>query len=822
MNTRKTKLSKLKFLNKQSFQNILIFFVFFFGLTYFFSSSFDYKKNILNAAVSITGYLIPNTTGAFVTDATQVSSLDSNGFSLGTGSLVNISADNYIAWAWGDGAVPGVQVVEYTGTGVARTVSHNLGSAPEVMIVRRRDAVQDWPVYHEKTTNTSATLLNSTNAVAASSTVWNNTTPNASTFTVGTSGGVNTNGGQYTALLFNEVAGFSDFSSYRGTGSADGPFIHTGFKPALIIIKRTDTAGENWYMYDTTRDSFNVATSSLIANTTSGKYTVINSMDILSNGFKIRNNDTFLNASAGTYIYMAFAESPVKSQFTPSSLSIASSTMFDGSTQYLTEPGATTDVDTYTISFWVKRAETNLGASYDSLVTNQDSDSNGVMYMLFDSDDHLAVHVRRNNSTAVAYSITTGMKFRDTNKWYHIVHSYDGTTARLYVDGKDVTYELDSTPATYANQQSGGTASLYRSGNPLYFGRIPEASAINKYNGYLAEFNVVDGQALDATSFGEYDANCQWHPKTYSGAYGTNGIRLTFADPANPGTDSSGNGNNLTPTGFDTTDGTIDSPTNNFSTANYLDVDTAYPASYTPNPPTFSNGNTKVADGSGQASGFHSGSLMVPASGNWYVEIYGVTAAAGLIPGVYLEDSQDFTGGYRSVFGTINNGTPGTAATWGVGSVMGLHINNGVANWYKNNVFQSTFSVSGNISIGGAFSDSGGSYQYNFGQFRNPTSTATSLTYDSSAGGYFVYTPPTGAKAISTANLSAPAIADPADYFDIVNYQGTGAATSSTVLDFQPALLWIKNMTNTGNHGIFYDATNFPTSIFTEEFWFEL
>lgn len=806
----KETIARLKrILKKQTFQNVLIFFFFFGTLSYFFSNGMFFKNNVLNAATAINSYLSTNTVLGSTSSTTALTSLESNGFTLGTSGDFNKSGNFYSSASWIESTTSGFDIVEYTGTGANTTISHSLGAVPSLVIVKRRDAAGVWAVYHQKNAVASTMVLNTNAALTASTTVWNSTTPTSAVFSLGTAHDVNKSGGSYTAYVFREIDGYSKFNSYEGNASADGPFLHTGFKPKWVMIKRTDSTGD-WLTFDTSRDPFNVATSSIKANSTTGKYAFATALDILSNGFKIRTTANDLNASGGTYIYIAFADMPYKSQFPASGLTIASSTMFDGSTQYMNEPGATTDVSTYTVSVWVKRGD--LGRA-QAILNNRDSSNNGANWLYFNADDTLLWQGYLNNSASIAFWMNTKQVFRDTNKWYHIVANYDGTTAKLYVDGQEVSMLT-------TNTQNGGGANLYTAASALHIG-VNNNTLGEKFNGYLAEINVIDGQALAPTSFGAFDSNCGWGPITYAGAYGTNGIRLTFGNPASPGADSSGNGNNLTPTGFDTTDGTIDSPTNNFNTANYIDPTNIPGYAYTPNPPTFSNGNTKVADGSGQASGFHAGSISIPASGNWYTEVYVITQSSSNVPAVYLIDTQEYTGGYRGIFGTINNGTPGTAATWGAGAILGLHINNGVADWYKNNVFQSTFSVSGNISIGGYFSDAGGSYVHNSGQLSNPTSTATTLTYRPGAGGYFVYDPPAGAKTISTANLSAPTITKPADYFDAFTYTGNGTGTTTNYLSFSPSLVWIKDMVSTNNHGIFYSATAVVTSVL-KHYWMEI
>jgi hypothetical protein len=128
--------------------------------------------------------------------------------------------------------------------------------------------------------------------------------------TVGTSVGTNQSGQTFVAYCFAPVAGYSAFGSYTGNASTDGPFIYLGFRPEFIMTKST-SASREWYMYDAARDTYNVATNYLRANTSAaeGSFT---SYDMVSNGFKLRSSDTAFNGSGETYIYMAFAEFPFK------------------------------------------------------------------------------------------------------------------------------------------------------------------------------------------------------------------------------------------------------------------------------------------------------------------------------------------------------------------------------------------------------------------------------------------------------------------------------------------------------------------------------
>jgi len=262
-----------------------------------------------------------------------VSSFDSNGFTIQAGSTSsenwNLNAATFVAWNWNAGGstvtnttgsissqvrastTAGFSIVTYTGTGANATVGHGLGVAPSWIITRYR-GVESWAVYHKSTGNTQYLTLNTTSAAASASTVWQNTSPTSTVFSVGTAGLVNTSGGSgMVAYCFAEVAGYSAFGSYTGNGSTDGPFVFTGFRPRYVMTKRSD-AVESWRIGDAARSPYNAVVLELFANLSNAEENNSNPIDYLSNGFKIRTSSSSHNASGGTYIYMVFAETPQK------------------------------------------------------------------------------------------------------------------------------------------------------------------------------------------------------------------------------------------------------------------------------------------------------------------------------------------------------------------------------------------------------------------------------------------------------------------------------------------------------------------------------
>jgi len=278
-----------------------------------------------------TKWLASDQTSGEVTRADQVTSFDSDGFSLGadSGNFINVNGNNNVAWNWlaggtgvsnTDGSITstvsanttsGFSIVKYTGNSTAgTTVGHGLSSAPAWVVVKSTGGVTDWYAYHKTLGNSTVVYLNLNNTPDAS-TNWNNTSPTSSFFTIGGGGAVNASGVTYVAYCFAEKKGFSKFGSYTGNGSTDGTFVYTGFKPAFVLIKCSSAIGD-WQLIDSTRSTFNVCNLRLQPNLSDGE-AGSDTIDICSNGFKQRNTFGNFNTSGATYIYMAFAENPLVS-----------------------------------------------------------------------------------------------------------------------------------------------------------------------------------------------------------------------------------------------------------------------------------------------------------------------------------------------------------------------------------------------------------------------------------------------------------------------------------------------------------------------------
>jgi hypothetical protein len=271
-----------------------------------------------------------NTQTAETTETTGLTAFGSDGFTIGALAQLNTSAATYVAWNWlganttvsntsgsitstvSASTTSGFSIVSFTGTGANATVGHGLGVAPKMIIIKNRTIVSDSFVYNSNlTSNLFYLRLTTTDAQTntSGSAIWNSTSPTSTVFSLGTSSSINGSTNAMIAYCFADVKGFSKFGSYVGNGSADGTFVYTGFRPKFIMIKGANTA-TSWIILDTSRNIYNPEDLRLVANLSNAEASGFNILDGLSNGFKLRDNNVTWNDSAGTYIYMAFAENP--------------------------------------------------------------------------------------------------------------------------------------------------------------------------------------------------------------------------------------------------------------------------------------------------------------------------------------------------------------------------------------------------------------------------------------------------------------------------------------------------------------------------------
>ena len=287
--------------------------------------SSSWYHTIIDSSRGALKELYPN--GNF-NEATQANSLRKflkGGYQCGEAGNWNNSGDSFVSWNWvanggttasnGNGSysstvqvnqTAGFSIVQFTPGSSAGTVGHGLSQAPEWIIMKDTSRSVLWLIYHKSVG--ADKYLQFTNAAPVSNSTVFSTEPTSTVFDPGTGYTSASSYGATVAYCWHSVDGFSKFGSYTGNNSTDGPFIYTGFKPAWIMVKRTDTTG-SWAITDTTRDPFNPTDKGLVPDSTGAEGTGY-TLDHLSNGFKLRLTGTAYNASGGTYIYMAFAEHP--------------------------------------------------------------------------------------------------------------------------------------------------------------------------------------------------------------------------------------------------------------------------------------------------------------------------------------------------------------------------------------------------------------------------------------------------------------------------------------------------------------------------------
>jgi hypothetical protein len=269
-----------------------------------------------------------HTTAAEFDDTNAVTAFNSDGLSIGSEDRVNENNGTYVGWIWDagsstasntDGSITsqvrasqtaGFSIVTWTGNAGNATIGHGLNAAPELILLKFRGSTSQWSVYHSASGNTGRLVLNSTGSIATNSAYWLNTSPTSSVFSVG--GEIN-DSTTIVAYCFAPVASYSAMGSYEGNNSSDGPYVHTGFKVAFLLVKNAD-ASHPWNIFDAARSPNNVITKGLQPSSSGAEYDSTDRVDFLSNGFKIKSSgSTEPNLSGNTYIYYAVAENPFSS-----------------------------------------------------------------------------------------------------------------------------------------------------------------------------------------------------------------------------------------------------------------------------------------------------------------------------------------------------------------------------------------------------------------------------------------------------------------------------------------------------------------------------
>ena len=256
-----------------------------------------------------------------------------DGFTVGNSEIINRASRNFVGWSWKAGTVfsndasvtgigtndsngevnatAGFSIVEYTGTGSDMTFAHGLSATPDLIIFKNRTSTANWFVYHSAIdANPNNYYINLNLTAARTSSGW----IVVSSTTTRVFGFPNTNNNEYIAYHFVSIPGYSKFGQYVGNGNTNGPFVNCGFKPAFVIRKKVQGVGA-WWINDIGRTPNNVSKTVLRANQSDAEVTSGDdsySIDILSNGFKVRGVYGETNLNNNPFIYMAFAESPFK------------------------------------------------------------------------------------------------------------------------------------------------------------------------------------------------------------------------------------------------------------------------------------------------------------------------------------------------------------------------------------------------------------------------------------------------------------------------------------------------------------------------------
>jgi hypothetical protein len=449
----------------------------------------------------------------------------------------------------------------------------------------------------------------------------------------------------------------------------------------------------------------------------------------------------------------------------------------DGSSDSLSRtPGSASNRTTWTWSCWIKRANLT-GTQMVLFGAKQDGSNDSGIWI--ETDNTLKFF---NNVAATVSQIRTNRVFRDVSAWYHIVCVWDSSNAtagdrmKMYINGvEETSFQTDANPGSSDNSMINNTQ----------LHQIGRVDSTYYFDGYMAEAVLIDGQALDPTSFGEFDEDTGiWKPISVSGlTFGTNGFYLDFEDSAALGDDVSGNGNDFTVNNLTAIDQTTDTPTNNFATLNPLNVPTS-------NAPTFSEGNLKSISSSDTSSRFGGSSTIGVTQGKWYIEAkatvdtvvrssFGISGEVSTLAlnNEDIHESTNSSYGYDANTGDkfVNGVQSSYGNSYTTGDIIGiaLDLDNNKLYFSKNGTFQNSGDPTSGATGTGAISitdvsnttdgayffthgdNTGGTYvstfEFNFG---SPPYTISSGNADGNGYGNFEYAVPSGYLSLCTANLS--------------------------------------------------------------------
>ena len=490
----------------------------------------------------------------------------------------------------------------------------------------------------------------------------------------------------------------------------------------------------------------------------------------------------------------------------------AGAVSLDGSADYFSKTfsSAPDSNQILTLSYWIKRLRDSADGILGTPTAHYDRINHGGEL----GGSQVALTLNAAATTGQVGPDAAFREDRDYSAWMHVVVAIDTTQVtstnrcKFYINGEEkTTYEL---LAITVNETFG----FLNNTTATFIGKSHESSQYA--NCYLSEVIVVDGTQLDASSFGEYDANGNWIPKDPTGlTFGTNGFWLDFADSANLGNDVSGNNNDFTPNSMSAANYTSDRPADkvlddlgNYATWNPLFINTYMDS---PATNTYTNGNLTYTGGDSGGGANPISTIPMDLSVSWYVEVtydsvntgtqyvgihFNPTFTSGPSGGISYEDT-----GNKNVLGSSS----AYGATYTSGDVIGIYYDsdNDQLSFYKNGSSQGVAASS--VSSNGARA-----FVY---AFFGVSSDQVTLNAGQNA---FTGTPPAGAKKLHTANLPAPTVTDPSKYFNTVLYTGNGTAIGSggnaiTGVGFQPDLVWIKNRDAVDDSHMIFDAISGAT-----------
>lgn len=474
------------------------------------------------------------------------------------------------------------------------------------------------------------------------------------------------------------------------------------------------------------------------------------------------------------------------------------------STHFTRVLGTPSSLTTFTLSCWIKRSSFFQSPAVSIMGDGPSIARYNSSIGFASGDDNFTINFGNGSSTTYGY-YTTNIEFRDPSSWYNLVISVDSTQTTpsnrvlLFVNGVQQTLNigiqlsLNQTLGTFVS----GTLQIFS------YGSLPT----NYHDGYGAEYYYIDGQYLNANSFGEFDGSGVWVSKKYQGSYGNNGFYLNFSNASNLGYDFSGNGNTWTSVNFTPNSQCCDSPTNNYPTLNPLNA----------------TSTGTLSAGALKSTGIRPATIPIPNTGKFYFEcLLNNTTSASNSGGIAIYDN---TCVFGYVLGSSDTGNlychlppSGTIGPWPSSYNHGNYLLNYA--FPAGTLFQAAVdATSGYVWLGfnNQWFDSAGGLTGNPSSGTNPTFTNwTTLTasgqlfFSSFASGSvsvnvnfgqlpFTYTPPTGFGKLCSNNMPIPVVKSPKYDFGIATWTGNGTSQSFNV-NFKPDLVWIKSRSNATSH----------------------